>query len=462
MKKGLFVAAVWMVCAGRAWAGEYAWEELSGVPSCYSVQEDKDSSRRVLAGAAGGVYLSEDAGIGFRQVLRISGSSDKDIRVQQDPFDLRVWYAATGSGLYRSTDSGRSWQRIFKGEADGSGRVNSAGVVPGFLYAATDAGLFLSRDGGRRWQREAGAIGTLPVIAVAGSLEAGTAILWAVAAGELYVCTAPGAGWSCVKHREESSPWIEDLVPGKGLGVYAATSRGVFLAEAAGGIKFQRLAVYGLFSLEMRRVSFDKAQDTLYACTGSSVFVYDRERWKEISFELQAGEVRGISAASSFAVYVAGSKGLFKASIVPETFRGEISAQDPVPGIGEVQQAAIAYAQVDPEMVARWRRQASAKAWMPQLSVSFARNTSDLWHWESGSTTKSCDDALMRGRDSLDWDVRVSWDLAEVVWNKDQASIDARARLLSDLREHLLEEVAAGSRGSHPGGQGGKEGGAGA
>jgi hypothetical protein len=80
------------------------------------------------------------------------------------------------------------------------------------------------------------------------------------------------------------------------------------------------------------------------------------------------------------------------------------------PSINEVQKEAIRYAEVEPEKIKHWREQAAKKALLPQLSVGIDRNTTDLWHWEGGSTTKSDDDTLRRGHDSVEWDV-TCWDL---------------------------------------------------
>ena len=78
---------------------------------------------------------------------------------------------------------------------------------------------------------------------------------------------------------------------------------------------------------------------------------------------------------------------------------------------------------------------------LPQLSIGFDRNSADLWHWEGGSTTKADDDILQRGRDTIDWDISLSWDLGELIWNEDQTSIDVRSRLLVELRDDILDQV---------------------
>jgi len=111
------------------------------------------------------------------------------------------------------------------------------------------------------------------------------------------------------------------------------------------------------------------------------------------------------------------------------------------PEVNAVQEAAIKYAEVEPEKIIRWRRQAAKKAFLPKFTAGINRDTGDLWHWESGSSTKAYDDVLMKGRDSLGWDITLSWDLGEIIWNSDQTLIDVRSRLMVELRDDILDEV---------------------
>jgi hypothetical protein len=111
------------------------------------------------------------------------------------------------------------------------------------------------------------------------------------------------------------------------------------------------------------------------------------------------------------------------------------------PTIEEVQRVAIRYAEVEPEKIAKWRKQAAKKAWLPQVSFGLDRNSTDLWHWEGGSTTKTEDDILRKGRASVDWEVRLTWDLSELIWSTAQTSIDVRSRLMVQLRDDIIDEV---------------------
>jgi len=73
--------------------------------------------------------------------------------------------------------------------------------------------------------------------------------------------------------------------------------------------------------------------------------------------------------------------------------------------------------------------------------LGFNKDTSELWHWEGGSTTREYDDILRRGKNVYEWDVNMRWDLGDLIWNDAQASIDTRSRLLVQLRSDILDEV---------------------
>ena len=120
-----------------------------------------------------GVYRTIDGGKSWQQVLYVderTGASD----VAFDPNNPHILYAGMwqterrpwtmtsggpGSGLYRSTDGGESWQRLKgKGLPDGEWGKVGVRVAPSnsnIVYAlieAKDGGMFRSTDGGDTWE----------------------------------------------------------------------------------------------------------------------------------------------------------------------------------------------------------------------------------------------------------------------------------------------------------------------
>ena len=120
-----------------------------------------------------GVYRTIDGGKSWQQVLFVdekTGAAD----VAFDPNNSHILYAGMwqterrpwtmtsggpGSGLYRSTDGGETWQRLKgKGLPDGEWGKVGVRVAPSdssIVYAmieAKDGGLFRSNDGGDSWE----------------------------------------------------------------------------------------------------------------------------------------------------------------------------------------------------------------------------------------------------------------------------------------------------------------------
>jgi hypothetical protein len=107
------------------------------------------------------------------------------------------------------------------------------------------------------------------------------------------------------------------------------------------------------------------------------------------------------------------------------------------PGINEVHRLAVDYAEVHPDKIKIWRSLARRRAFLPSLSVGVDRGDTDLLHWDTGPSP----DELRKGRDFVDWDVALSWDLGDLIWSDDQTSIDTRSKLMVELREDILDQV---------------------
>lgn len=104
------------------------------------------------------------------------------------------------------------------------------------------------------------------------------------------------------------------------------------------------------------------------------------------------------------------------------------------PAIRDVQNAAIEYAEVHPDKIKEWRDAARKKALLPNVSVGLDRYVTDYWHWDSGTNP----DTLQKGKDAVAWDITMTWDMGELIWNSDQTSIDTRSKLMVQLRRSCV------------------------
>ncbi len=119
-------------------------------------------------------------------------------------------------------------------------------------------------------------------------------------------------------------------------------------------------------------------------------------------------------------------------------FRREpVSAAEPT--IQQVHRMAIAYAELGPEKIRRWRGLARWRSFIPSFTLGLDQDRdANIVSSTTGGVTKFSVGPDRRTR-SLDFGF--SWDLADLVWSPDQTSIDVRSRLTTQLRQDILEEA---------------------
>jgi ligand-binding sensor domain-containing protein len=447
-------------------ASELAWEDIGrGNLNLKTVLVEPDKPRIIYIGSSNGVFKTEDGGETWRNILSLRGQNKAVNFLSFNPQDKNSLFAATGNGLFYSSNQGKNWKRIFKGKNYLESECTTLAALPYGIYLGTKAGLFVSIDKGRSWHKETGNLGNSHILAIASDLKEPDYI-YVACVGGVYKTQDKGKSWENIfvanptenNNNHEDEEEQEDQDEGSKISsiryitldhnnlnyIYLATSRGIYKSQDKGQ-SWELISGYGLLNRDVRFLLVSP-KSNLYALTKSGIFGYRDERWQELSLGLVTDEVRFLALDNQQNLYAACDKGLFKAKI--ENFSNDEQEGTLIslycknePTIDEVQQAAIRYAEVEPEKIKLWREQAAKKAWLPQLGVGLDRNVTDLWHWEGGSTTKTDDDTLRRGHDSVEWDVTLSWDLGELIWNEDQTSIDVRSKLMVQLRDDVLDEV---------------------
>lgn len=119
-----------------------------------------------------GVFKSVDGGNTWQQVLKVNDNTGAADLVL-DPTNPRILYAAMwhhgrtpwyvksggeGGGIYKSTDAGKTWEKLTKGLPDLVGKIgiDISASNPKRLYAiveAQDGGLYRSDNAGKNWRK---------------------------------------------------------------------------------------------------------------------------------------------------------------------------------------------------------------------------------------------------------------------------------------------------------------------
>jgi len=129
----------------------------------FAIEESKNEAGTIWVGADDGlVHITRDGGENWTDISPPHRSEAMINAIDLSPHaEGTAYLAVTGYKLndfkpyiYKTTNHGRSWQRIDEGLPDGSfvRVVREDPVVQGLLYAGTEKGMFVSFNDGEEWQ----------------------------------------------------------------------------------------------------------------------------------------------------------------------------------------------------------------------------------------------------------------------------------------------------------------------
>jgi photosystem II stability/assembly factor-like uncharacterized protein len=187
--------------------------------------------------AGGGIWKSEDAGRTWQPLFPAEGAACVD-SLAIAPSNPKILYAgsgqvetrydiASGNGIYRSDDGGKTWRHLGLAKAGAIGRILVDPTNPDVVVVAAlghifgpnpERGLFRSEDGGKTWQK------SLFVDDDTGAVDL------AADPGDFSVLYA--AAWQARNY-----PWLSYFHPdvGPGSGVFKSTDAGRSWTRLSGG-----------------------------------------------------------------------------------------------------------------------------------------------------------------------------------------------------------------------------------
>lgn len=374
----------------------------------------------------------------------------------------------TKRGLYRSDDAGHRWSNIFRTILPGKNNISCIGVSShdrSLVVIVTGRGIYLSRDMGVRWQDISGRLKNIQVKCLTLNKE----YIYAGAESGLYERKADNGVWERIIVRSATEhPDIEEAqdeaeegygedssiktIAIDGDRIYAGYSKNIIYCDDRSK-GWERLPCEGLAG-EINHILISGKNKKIFCATRKGVFEFDssRSRWSEfykgmgsnssVSRLIFANEEENmILAASDIGIYsykageyiqdkyldIEKSTGVLKA-----TFDGE-------PAYLELQSAAIKYADVSPEKIKRWRADSKIRSILPKISIGIDKNRSDTYDIYTSATR----DYVVMGPDDITdgWNIGLSWEISNLIWNDDQLNIDVRSRLNTQLRNDILDDL---------------------
>ena len=205
-----------------------------------------------------------------------------------NPQDPAVLYVGAADGVFKSTDSGASWQATgFRGSA--TSLVIDPGT-PTTLYAGNDLSLFKSVNGGQSWQALPfeGSLGTYGIRSLAIDPQTPTT-LYAGTFNDIFKSTDGGSNWLRLSHYTGLTGAVDfhliAIDPITPSILYTVSQDGVF-KSVDGGDNWQSIKTglpTALSSGQINSITIDPHNpDTLYVSSKNNIIASDKGVFKSV------------------------------------------------------------------------------------------------------------------------------------------------------------------------------------
>ncbi|MBI5143595.1 MAG: hypothetical protein HZA30_00815, partial [Candidatus Omnitrophica bacterium] len=361
-----------------------------------------------------------------------------------------------------------SWKNVFKTIIPEKNHILSIEVSkhnPENILIGTKNGIFISDDLGHRWQDISANLKKASVKCLAMNEEA----IYAGGNSGLYIRRKDSTGWERLLVRnppekkageeealDAAEPEEEDTAVNciaiKDNRIYIGMDKDILYSED-GGRNWRSFPHEGLTGI-INYILAPSKIDKLYCATTKGVFefVKDRPRWLELYKGMDKNSsVNNIifDTINEDSLWALTDRGVYRLESeryamdqhidIERNLKSLKIAFDNEPAFQELQQAAIRFAEVSPEKIKNWRREARLRALMPRLSFGIDRNRST----NSEIYTSATRDYVVFGPDDETnrFDMSISWELGDMIWSDDQTNIDVRSRLMVQLRNDILDDL---------------------
>jgi photosystem II stability/assembly factor-like uncharacterized protein len=369
-----------------------------------------------------------------------------------DPESTGTVYAASGHGLFRSSNYGESWSRVFRGVGDEGRRIFSIALTPAAAVIGTGSGIYRSMDGGETWTQVVGPPGDSPVRFIA-SAPSRPQRLYGIADGRVIRSDDGGEHWTLMATRagtraDEFANLIVDRLEADLF--YAATRDGLLWSENAGASIGTRVTV----GLPSRAVTWvEQAGGTLIVATGNGVYALTGggEGWREVSSGLVASIVHQIRVDPSGRLWIGTDLGIFRLTEAGEWFfddeaarrANDYWAQEPT--LGQTVAAALWFYGYAELPIAVWDREIWWSRFMPRARLRYtlqqSRDETFVQRLEAGDLSSISEGVIRQDDDEIQ--IRFMWDLGDILFDTREISVRNTGERLTGRRTGLVSRTVS-------------------
>ena len=204
---------------------ETAWspvEPTEGVSIIAAAFADEKEEELFVAAASGLSRLRRD-----RQELVSVEMPELDSQITVISYlpEVGILLVGTESGLFRSRQRGRSWEKRVEGLPPGP--IRSLRRRGQQIFCGTGSGLFQSRDGGKSWTPCQG-VYPLEIVALGGGLNQSSGIYAADTSGHLFYSQNGGDRWKAIALGNSHSSFAHLILTPQGDLLAGTVSEGVY------------------------------------------------------------------------------------------------------------------------------------------------------------------------------------------------------------------------------------------
>ena len=186
--------ALWAAANGSTYPNILTNRQLQGLAV------DPINPLVIYAATKSGLFKSTDGGTSWNPVN--TGLTNSDIRgIAIHPQTTNIVYAATAGGVFISVNSGANWSAANGSAPHNLTTSNIRGIAidtntPATLYAATDAGIFKSSDSATSWDLYSTGLTNTDVLSVAFAATATSTLFAGTNGGGVFISTDGAATWT--------------------------------------------------------------------------------------------------------------------------------------------------------------------------------------------------------------------------------------------------------------------------